>query len=417
MASKARWAATALVMAAAGCGEGGGGGGPVTPVEAPLRIEVAAGDDQPGVAGEALAAPLIVRVTRNGAPVPNASVTFSASAGTVEPTSATTNVEGRADARWILPNDEASLSTARVVARLAAGTPADSVVFTARRPLPHEMDLVLAPGLSVRMLVYDAGLFSANRFMKYAFTDSLQLRVREATQFDEMAAFAPGHAPLLVLPAWSTGRDTIRLQFKSDVIRIPMTIWVVQPPFDSTAKLVEMHLQKVAETWEAQARIGLRDVKIVDATGFAEAHRFQGTGLTICDPEIKTAIGWEDGRINAFYIGQSSLNGTVNSGAYCNGGWIEIPPLAWERPPFTTLAHEIGHGFLGGWHESPEENLMYFRAGGGKLNEGQMFRAHYSANSLLNTMFGAYPVPLRRPCSQTPGVTESRCPPTDMIVD
>lgn len=418
MTSKARWAGAALIVMAAACDGGGGGGGPVTPVETPARMEIAGGDAQPGVAGEVLAAPLLVRVTRNGAPVPGVSITFSSSTGVVEPATATTSHEGVADARWTLPADEALMAAPRVVARFTSGAPADSVVFTARRPRADEMDLVLAnPGLPVRMLMYDAGEFAPGRWIKHAFTDSLQLRLRDATLFDEIAAFAPGHAPLLVLPGWSTRRDTVRLTFKSDVFRVPMTIWVVQPPFDSTARLVDLHLQKVAETWEAQGRIGLRDVRIVDATGFPEAHRFQGTGLSICDASRKTLIGWDEGRINAYYIGQSSQDGIVNSGVYCGGGWIEIPPLAWERPPFTTLAHEIGHGFLGGWHETPPENLMYFRAGGGKLNEGQLFRAHFSENSILNTMFGAYPSPLRRPCSQTPVATLSRCPPTDMVVD
>ncbi|HEX6373299.1 MAG TPA: Ig-like domain-containing protein [Longimicrobium sp.] len=418
MASKAHFAAAALAVLAAACDGGGGGPGPVTPVETPLRLEVVAGDAQGGIAGETLTGPLVVRVTRGGQPVGGSVVTFTASAGTVDPATRTTDFEGRADVRWTLPIEEAALAGARVTARLGSGAAADSVVFTARRPRPDEMDLVTAPaGLSVRLLAYDAGAFMANGTARYTFTDSVQVRFRDATLFDEFAAFAPGRAPLLVAPAWSTGRDTVRLAFSSTVIRIPMTIWVVQPPFDSTAKLVSIHLQRVAEVWEPQGLIGLRDVRIVDATGFSEAARFQGENLTPCNAAEKELIGWDEGRINAYYIGQTRFENILGSGTYCGEGWIEIPPLAWERPPFTTLAHEIGHGFLGGWHETSPENLMYFRGGAGKLNEGQLFRAHYSDSSLLNTMFSAHPGPMRRPCSRVPDASAPVCPPTSMVLD
>lgn len=415
MARKAHFAAVALAVFAAACDGGGGGGGPVTPVETPARLEIASGDAQPGIAGETLTAPLLVRVTRDGRGVAGTAVSFAASAGTVDPATRTTDFDGYADVRWTLPNEEAALAGARVTAKLGA---ADSVVFTARRPRLDEMDLVTAPaGLSVRMLAYDAGAFMANGNLKYAFADSLHVRFRDATRFDEFAAFAPGRAPLLVLPGWSTGRDTVRLAFSSTVIRMPMTIWVVQPPFDSTARLVDIHLQRVAEIWEPQGLIGLRDVRIVDATGFAEAARFQGDNLALCNAAEKELIGWDAGRINAYYIGQTVFDNIRGSGTYCGEGWIEIPPLAWERPPFSTLAHEIGHGFLGGWHETSPDNLMYFRGGAGELNEGQLFRAHYSENSILNTMFGAYPTPMRRPCSRTPNSTAPGCPPTDMVID
>ena len=286
------------------------------------------------------------------------------------------------------------------------------------RPGPDETDLVTGPaGLPVRMLMYDAGAFTAGQAVTHRFTDSLQVRLDDPAKFDEIAAFAPGRAPLLVLPAWTAGRDTVPLVFSSTVIRVPLTAWVVQPPFDSTAKLVHLHLARVAETWEAQGFIGLRDVRIVDATGFPEAGRFVGDGLQFCNEAEKTAIGWDEGRINVYYVGQTVFRDIRGAASYCGPGWIEVSPLAWERPPFITLAHEIGHGLVGGWHEASPDNLMSPRGSGVRLNEGQLFRAHYSAGSILNTMFGAYPVELRRPCVRGSDSVAPRCPPTHFVID
>lgn len=422
MTTKGRWTAVALVAALAACGGdgggGGGGGGPVTPVEPARKLEVMSGNAQGGYGGGMLQGPLVVRVTRSGQPLANVLVSFSASAGNLDPDHATTDADGIAQVRWRMPDDEAAIPAARATAQLASGTAADSVMFSARLARRDEMDILTAPaGVPVRFLAYNAGDYQAGQATRYTFTDSMLVRFRDYTTSDEIAAFSPGYAPVLVLPDWRPGRDTVNLPFTREVIRIPMTVWVVQPPFDSTARLVSMHLQKVAEVWEPQAFIGLRDVRIVDATGFPQAHLFQGDGLTLCNPAEKEAIGWDAGRLNVYYLGQSRFNDITPSGSYCGGGWIEIPPLAWHRPPFTTLAHEIGHGFLGGWHETSPDNVMYFLAGSGRLTEGQMFRAHFSENSILNTLFNAHPAPLWRPCSQDPTALQPRCLPTDMVVD
>jgi hypothetical protein len=82
-----------------------------------------------------------------------------------------------------------------------------------------------------------------------------------------------------------------------------------------------------------------------------------------------------------------------------------------------TLAHEIGHGFLGGHYETIADNVMHFQGSGSRFSPGQMFRAHDSATSILNTMFNAHPAALRRPCVETPGSIASVCPPTSFVLD
>jgi hypothetical protein len=85
-------------------------------------------DDQTGPVGEALGAPLVVKVlTQNQEPAGGVEVAFELSdpaAGTVNPTTATTNSEGQAIANWTLGTVPGSYL---VVARLVGVEGADQV--------------------------------------------------------------------------------------------------------------------------------------------------------------------------------------------------------------------------------------------------------------------------------------------------
>lgn len=414
MIQRSRWCILAAAIAAAACGgEGGGGTGP-EPEPSPVRLQIASGDGQGGFAGEALHRPLVVRATRDGQPVPSVAVTFAATDGELDgAVTRTTDASGEAAISWKLPADPSRIAGARVRARLTAAG-ADSVVFTARPFRPDELDLVLsAEGRPVTLLAYDQGAYQPNGYVRRDFADSTHLQFANPALHDELVAFTAGRAPLLLTPTWTPGRDTVHLRFSAEVIRMPITIWVVQPPFDSTAKLVQRHLKGVADSWEAQAGIGLRDIRIVDATGFPGARPFQNTLPTsACDPTLYTAVGRDPGRLNAYYVGQPP----IGSAGYCGEGAMMIFPLAWEREPYT-LAHEIGHGFLGGHHETIPDNVMHFQGAGSRFSPGQMFRAHYSETSILNTMFNAHPPALRRPCATAPVSAAPVCPPTNFVLN
>ncbi|HYW13267.1 MAG TPA: Ig-like domain-containing protein [Longimicrobium sp.] len=417
MIQQSRWfiLAVAVAVAAAACGDGGGGGTGPEPQPSPVRLQIVSGDGQGGFAGETLFRPLVVRATRDGQPVPSVAVTFAATDGELDgAVTRTTDASGEAGIPWKLPADPSRIATARVRARMAAGTSADSVVFSARSFRADEMDLVLSDGgRPVKLLAYDRGAYQPTSFVRRDFTDSAHVQFADPALFDELVAFTPGRAPLLLAPSWTPGRDTVQLRFSTEVIRMPMTIWVVQPPFDSIVKLVQRHLKGVEDSWEAQAGIGLRDVRIVDATGFAGAPPFQNTlPSSACNPTLYTEIGRDAGRLNAYYVGQPP----IGSAGYCGDGAMMIFPLAWERAPYT-LAHEIGHGFLGGHHETLPDNVMHFQGSGTRFSPGQMFRAHYSETSILNTMFNAHPPAMRRPCSTAPVSAAPVCPPTNFVLD
>jgi hypothetical protein len=409
-----RWAVVAMAAAAAACGGGdGGGGGPVDPGPKPIILTMVSGNGQGGVPGELLTQPLVVRATRDGLPMPNVSIDFQATGGTVNLSVATTGGTGEAEVQWRLPADPAAVAGARVNARLTAEPASQPVAFSARTLRQDEMDLVVAPGgIPVKLVVYDRGAYSPTLFARRDFTDSTHVFFGNPQLWEDVVAFTPGRAPLLLPGAWTPGRDTVRLQFLQEIIRIPLTIWVVQPPFDSTRILVQRHLDGVAASWEAQAGIGLRNVRIVDATGFPGAAEYQGALPSLgCSVGIKT-LGWDTGRLNAYYTGQP----TQGSAAHCGGGWMEIFPLAWERMGYT-LAHEIGHAFLGGHHETLPNNVMHFQGNGATFTPGQMFRAHYWEGSALNTMFNAYLPDQRRACAASPAAADQLCLPTNFVLD
>jgi hypothetical protein len=93
------------------------------------KIVRVSGDGQSTVLARPLPEPLVVRVTDpNDAPVPNATVTFVAAAGTVSPSSAVTDANGLASATWTLG---ASTGTQQLTVFLVGPPGSPSVIFTA----------------------------------------------------------------------------------------------------------------------------------------------------------------------------------------------------------------------------------------------------------------------------------------------
>lgn len=127
--------AAALVLAS-GCG--GDGSSPTKPSDpSALSLTIAAGDAQQGTKGFALPESLRVRVAvPDGSPASNVSVSFSATAGVLNPVSVVTDVNGLAAAQWIV-NSASAGATASI-------TPSKSVTFTARAADP--VACTLGPG-------------------------------------------------------------------------------------------------------------------------------------------------------------------------------------------------------------------------------------------------------------------------------
>jgi plastocyanin len=125
----ARVVAGLLAAAAAGCG--GDMGGP-DPDPGTLAIAPAdqSGDLQAGLPGQALPAPLRVRITRNGVPVAGRMVSWQASAGTLGGAGTGSGTDGVASVTVTLPQAAGAI-TIQAVAAGATGSPVGFTAFAA----------------------------------------------------------------------------------------------------------------------------------------------------------------------------------------------------------------------------------------------------------------------------------------------
>jgi adhesin/invasin len=88
---------------------------------APAVIEIVSGGGQRSTVTTSLPAPLVVRVTDAlGNAVPAVAVSFSATGGTVAPSTSTTNSDGRASASWTMPQTAGVYTASASVAGVAA---------------------------------------------------------------------------------------------------------------------------------------------------------------------------------------------------------------------------------------------------------------------------------------------------------
>jgi plastocyanin len=113
-----------VVLTAGGCGGDDNSPNPtVVLAKAPSKN----GDAQTGPAGEALLSPLRVSVTSDGIPQSGATVTWSTTDGSVDPTSMVTGADGVGATTWTLGPD-AGAQTAQAAVSGASGSP---VTFSA----------------------------------------------------------------------------------------------------------------------------------------------------------------------------------------------------------------------------------------------------------------------------------------------
>jgi plastocyanin len=112
-------------LLAAACGSGDDTGPESRPVVA--KAATKSGDLQSGAVGEALPNDLRVVVTRDGAPASGVAVTWSTGSGSLDPSSAETDVDGLSTSTWTLGNTPGAVTATASVTN-ATGSP---VSFTA----------------------------------------------------------------------------------------------------------------------------------------------------------------------------------------------------------------------------------------------------------------------------------------------
>ena len=384
---------------------------PAAPVASALRLEATAGDGQRWILGERLPGEPTVRVTRaDRSAAAGVRVRFrvTGGGGTVTPAEAVTDIAGYASASWTLGR---AGSGAQALVATADELPGRSAAFTARGVDPATVDVVLARGLdpsAARVVFTSRETFTGAGAVVAEVRDATRLvPFDEPVSFDQLVAYAPGHPPVAVAPVtWTPRPDTVVVRFAA-AHRLPLTVWIVQPPFEEMAQVARTHVATMNAIYRANGvGVEFADVTIVDATRFAV--EFPATLFASeCNGQVLEVVGRARNRMNVYYVPRVAQY----AGYACGTDWVFMSPNSGRWP--SLLAHEIGHTFGLGHDGWGPENVMNPNSPGGALSLGQGFRASFDVRSSLNAVYGLRPESEQRDCQGLPaqGVRAAPCLP------
>jgi len=386
---------------------------PVPDDPVPATVEIVSGDGQVTLARSALPEPITVRVRdQDGLPIAAVRVRATPSGtGRAEPAATSTGFDGTVSVSWTL-GDRVGEQTLR----LEVDGIADPSVVTAEGAELDAVDVLrldALPGGSVGLLASGQTIFGEVRDYDILVTEpeSAFGDFRAGATRSELAVLSPDGTPRLVRNPWTDGIDEVEVSV-STPLEVPLTVRVLQSPFEATRETVEDELAFAAEIFEREGLgITLTDVEIVDATGV------EGTDALadfVCSERttLESTVGHDDDRLNVYYL--TTVDGSTSRGQSCiiGGNFVAMASLAGDD----LLAHEIGHMF-GLFHIDNQEgfnqtNVMHSASNVRRfLTEGQIFRAHWRSNSSMGVL-GLISAELTRNCG---GQHDPRhCPAVDL---
>lgn len=375
MASRSRSllaVATAATLAA--CGDA-----PTQLDQGAYAIEMVGGDGQRGLPGWLLDSALTVRVTTGeGAPAPGVPVTFAVEAGSgAVGSTRVSDAAGLAEAVWTFGDPNAS--THRVRASVAGGA---SVTFEATAFTDHEADVVIVHGAlgplrGAALVRVSSSLEVVNR----ALVEDTMFRVPPiGAVARDLIVFGHGNRPLWAAPSWTSGVDTMRVTLESPVI-LDLAVDVQAVDFLFMSQMVAEQIVAANSVFESEA-VGVRigSVEYVDHSGSATSITSAACAGRALSPEIVVTV-------------VVNIDGGAISGLGCPSGHVFLSRYAFRFPYL--LAHELGHTF----------SLQHTAVGvmrplpGTTVTEGEIFRAHFNASSVLNTILGSQPEASRLNCN------------------
>ena len=232
-------------------------------------------------------------------------------------------------------------------------------------------------------------------------TDTLDVGHLSPATSNEVIAFS-SLRPVTVLSSapWTNSADTVPVTFPAQ-ITIPITIWMLKKPQDTTL------CGEVVAIWNAErmgAAFSSCDVK--DATSNPAA-----SNLLVFDCSMKsmleTMITKVPNRINVYIVKtvDSDGYGDPTNGDTCTSN--DFVALGWKGNG-SLLAHELGHSFelthidgspspsnpTGSFPGFDDTNVMHsWSINRQYFTEGQLFRAHLTPASALNSVYNARPSP------------------------
>jgi len=230
---------------------------------------------------------------------------------------------------------------------------------------------------------------------------------------NEVVAFTNGRAvDVKPLVPWTTGIDTVNMSLTGPIV-IDVTMWIVRGDFPTGfARATAMKLATMS-IWD-QERMGVTfgafDIRDATSPGTALFSHFDSTCLM--RNSLQTTVGHDVNRINIYMVDQ--VNNDIGSSNSCGFGTGFIAMALGASNDL--LAHEIGHNFwlrhIDMLPNFDETNVMHPASITRQyFTEGQLFRAHLSSNSVLNTFYHARPHRITRDCAAT--ASSETCPPID----
>ncbi len=210
---------------------------------------------------------------------------------------------------------------------------------------------------------------------------------------------------------WTANRDEPNLNF-SNVIKIPVKVWIVKGDFATQRAMVINHCIYTANVWSTE-RMGVQfnPFEIVDATGDPDAPTYYNFTCAL-KSGIETDIGKDSNKINIYYVG--TVDGGSSRGQACSIGSDFV--AMGENTFSDLLSHELGHDF-GLFHTDTHANfdqtgIMHSASSTRAfISEGQLFRAHLLPGSALNAVYNARAGQPSRNCGHS--TSSATCPDID----
>lgn len=233
---------------------------------------------------------------------------------------------------------------------------------------------------------------------------------------NEAFLFTVDRRPAHIPTPWTTGRDGFNVTF-GNPIAIPVTIWIVRGPYADQVLHAQEAILRTTQIWRDE-RVGLAFGPITwnDATADPDATTVENfpngdQGDAIGWAPLRTAIGFERGRLNIYWL--NSVNGSATSGWSNFGAQIAMGRNTGDE----LLSHEIGHALslthVNGLAAFDRTNVMYSSSSTrAYMTEGQIVRAHVAPTSVLRALY-TYPVVDMPSRSCGIGVASDVCPAID----